>query len=234
MLIRRIARPLLSSMFIAGGIDAIRDPAGTAKAAQPVVDQINALLKPGVQSAAESVAPAVDRAADKAMDVAPDTVSDSDQATSVADTVTGAVHDTAQTGQPFPLDAETYVKVNGIAMLGAGALLSIGRLPRVASAVLAATLVPTTVAGHRFWEIDDPSERAAQQIHFMKNMSLLGGLILAAVDTQGAPGLAWRASRAKKDATRAARTARREARLVAKAATAEAHRRAAELPGPLR
>ena len=233
MLIRRVARPLLSSMFIAGGIDALRDPVATAKAAQPVVDQINALLRPGAQTAASTIAPAVDQATDKAMDLAPDTVSDSDQAASVADSVTDTVHQAAQTGEPFPLDAETYVKVNGMAMLGAGALLAFGRLPRLSSAVLAATLVPTTIAGHRFWEIDDPGERAAQQIHFMKNVSLLGGLILAAVDTQGAPGLAWRARRASKDAARAARTARREARLVAKAATAEAHRRAADLPGPV-
>ena len=233
MLIRRIARPLLSALFVSGGVDALRDPAGKAKAAQPVVDELNRILRPRTQSVADAVAPAVDQATGRALDAAPDAISDTDAATSLAGSVSDTVHDVAQSGRPFPLDAETYVKVNGAAMLGAGALLAIGRLPRVSSAVLAATLVPTTIAGHRFWEIEDPDERAAQQIHFMKNISLLGGLILAAVDTEGAPGLAWRARRAKKDAARAATTARRQARLVAKAARAEAHRRAAEFPGPV-
>ena len=231
MLIRRIARPLLSAMFVSGGVEALRDPVGKAKAAQPVVDQLNALLRPGTQKPAGAVAPVVDEAADKGLDTAPDALTEKEQTLSAAASVTDAVHQAADTGSPFPIGAETYVKVNGAAMLGAGGLLAIGRLPRLSSVVLAATLVPTTFAGHRFWEIEDPQERATQQVHFMKNVSLLGGLVLAAIDTQGAPGLAWRARRAKKDATRAGRTARREAKLVARAASAEAHRRVAELPG---
>jgi len=90
-------------------------------------------------------------------------------------------------------EPEMLVKVNAGAMVGAGLLLSAGKLPRLSSVVLAGTLVPTTLAGHRFWEEDDPEKKAQQQIHFMKNLGLLGGLILAAVDTGGKPGLAWRA-----------------------------------------
>ncbi len=37
-------------------------------------------------------------------------------------------------------------------------------------------------------------ERRHQETHFMKNLGLFGGLLLAAADTQGRPGLAWRAS----------------------------------------
>ena len=68
-----------------------------------------------------------------------------------------------------------------------------------------ASLVPTTVAGHRFWEEKDPAQRKAQQLHFFKNVSTLGGLLLAAGDTEGKPGVAWRARRAAKDARREAR-----------------------------
>ncbi|MDQ6696346.1 MAG: DoxX family protein [Actinomycetota bacterium] len=93
-------------------------------------------------------------------------------------------------------ETETLVKVNAGAMIGAGVLLSTGKLPRLSSVVLAGTLVPTTWAGHRFWEEEDPERKAQQQIHFMKNLGLLGGLILAAVDTEGKPGLAWRAKHA--------------------------------------
>jgi hypothetical protein len=59
-------------------------------------------------------------------------------------------------------------------------------------------------------------------VHFLKNVSLLGGTLLAVVDTGGKPGLPWRARRAAKDAARAAHTAKREAKLNAKAAKAQA------------
>jgi uncharacterized membrane protein YphA (DoxX/SURF4 family) len=85
----------------------------------------------------------------------------------------------------------------------AATLLATGRLPRVAATVLAVSLVPTTLAGHRFWEGTDPQARAAQRIHFLKNTAMLGGLILAAVDTEGRPSLGWRARRAARRAVRA-------------------------------
>jgi uncharacterized membrane protein YphA (DoxX/SURF4 family) len=44
-----------------------------------------------------------------------------------------------------------------------------------------------------------------QRIHFLKNVSMLGGLILAATDTNGRPSLGWRA---KKTAQTAATKAR--------------------------
>jgi len=95
----------------------------------------------------------------------------------------------------LPDDPEMVVKINAGVQVGAGALLAIGRLPRLSAAVLAGSLVPTTLAGHPFWEESDPAKRAQQQIQFVKNASLLGGLILAAFDTDGAPSLGWRARR---------------------------------------
>ena len=80
------------------------------------------------------------------------------------------------------------------------------------------TLLPTTAAAHRFWEIDDEAQRSTQKMHFFKNVSLVGGLIIAAGDTDGKPGVAWRARRAVKDTRREARhlgkAARREAKLA--------------------
>ena len=58
---------------------------------------------------------------------------------------------------------------------------------------IAATLVPTTVAGHPFWKEEDPAKRKMQRIQFLKNVAMMGGVLLAAVDTAGKPGLAWRA-----------------------------------------
>ncbi|MCB0896166.1 MAG: DoxX family protein [Nocardioides sp.] len=110
-------------------------------------------------------------------------------------------------GIPLPEDPETLVKLNAGVQIGAGLALATGRLPRLSAAVLAASLVPTTAAGHRFWESDDDATRTQQRLHFFKNVALVGGLIIAAGDTEGRPGLAWRTRHAAKDA-------RREAKLI--------------------
>lgn len=178
MVIRRIARPMLASVFVAGGADAFREPEGRARVAEPVIE--------GAVDAAEA----------------------------------------ADLPVP-PWEDETYVRVNGAVQVGAGLLLAVGRLPRLASAALAATLVPTTLGGHRFWE-HDGAERAAQRTQFLKNLALTGGLILAAVDLEGRPGVRSRAERATRDADHAAQLAAAEARAVAaetkaKAALGRAH-----------
>jgi len=103
-------------------------------------------------------------------------------------------------------DDETLVKIDGAVKVTAGTLLALGRFPRLSSAALAATLVPTTAAGHRFWEESDPAARQAQQIHFLKNVALMGGLLIAAADTHGKPSVAWRSRKAAEAASAALAT----------------------------
>ncbi len=52
----------------------------------------------------------------------------------------------ARLGIPNP---ELAVRANGAAMVAAGAAMALGYRPRAAATVLAACLVPTTLAGHR-------------------------------------------------------------------------------------
>jgi putative oxidoreductase len=78
-----------------------------------------------------------------------------------------------------PLDPEVAVRANGAAMLAAGAALAVGMWPRLAAAVLAGSLVPTTLAGHPYWQLEDPAMRRQQRIHFFKNVGLFGGALLA-------------------------------------------------------
>lgn len=167
---RVIARPMLASMFVVGGYNAVRNADKLAPRATAVTDRLVPL--------ARRVAPRA----------------------------------------PIPEDTATLVRLNGAAQLAAGLALATGRAPRLSSAVLATTLLPTTAAGHPFWEESDPAARTQQRLHFFKNISMLGGLLIAAGDTAGKPGVAWRARRAARDARREARhlaaTARREARLA--------------------
>ena len=99
-------------------------------------------------------------------------------------------------GLGLPEDPVQLVRLNGAVQLVSGLLLAVGRVPRLASVALAASLVPTTLAGHRFWEEHDPAAKASQRIQFLKNLAMLGGLLLAAMDTNGAPSLRWRAKKA--------------------------------------
>ena len=110
-----------------------------------------------------------------------------------------------------PDKTEDAVRLNGAVQFTAGSLLALGLWPRLSALAMAVTLVPTTVAGHRFWEVEDERERAQQRIHFLKNLAIFGGLLIAAADTAGRPSLTWRASHA-------ARSARRDVSLVTRTA----------------
>jgi putative oxidoreductase len=97
-------------------------------------------------------------------------------------------------------DAEQWVKIDAGVKIGAGLLLAFGRFPRLAALLLSASIVPATLAGHRFWEANDPQDKSGQLVHFLKNLGLLGGLLLAAVDTEGKPSVGYRARRAAQKA----------------------------------
>ena len=89
--------------------------------------------------------------------------------------------------------------------------------------MLTASLVPSTVAAHAFWSESDPEAKRTQQMAFFKNLSIIGGLLVASGDTDGRPGMAWRARHAGKDA-------RREAHHLASAAKQEARLARAKSP----
>jgi putative oxidoreductase len=171
--VRRLARPLLASMFVVGGVDQVKHPGRKAETAGPLVARLAPRLG-------------------------------------------------------LPDDTELLVRANGVAMVGAGTALALGWFPRVSASVLAVTLVPTTLAAHQYWREDDPQARSAQKNNFYKNLGLLGGLLLAAVDTEGRPGLAYRAHLASESVQRSARTAKREARHAAHTAAREAKLKAAQ------
>ena len=166
-LTRMIARPMLASMFVAGGVNSVRHADALVAKAKPVTDKI---------------VPALARVVPQA---------------------------------PIPSDPKTLVRVNGAVQIVSGLMLATGKAPRLAAAALATSLVPTTLAAHRFWDEGDPATASQQRTLFFKNLSAGGGLLLAAVDTEGKPGLLWRARHATRNATDEApsrRQVRREAK----------------------
>ncbi len=75
-------------------------------------------------------------------------------------------------------NADVAVQLNALVMVVAGVLLFLDLVPRLSAAVLALTLVPTTYVGHRFWEKEGPDKKQ-QLTHFLKNLAMLGGLVIA-------------------------------------------------------
>src|SRR5579875_4036579 len=146
MLIRRIARPLLSAVFIGQGVETLRNPRVSAEAAQPTVEGLRQL---------------------------PDPV-----------------------GTNVPTDPETFARINAAVQISGGLLLATGKVPRIASAVLAVTVIPGSLGGHQFWSETDSARKAEKRRGFLNDLSLLGGLIIASADTAGKPSLGWRGRQA--------------------------------------
>lgn len=71
--------------------------------------------------------------------------------------------------------------VSGV-QVGAGALLALGRFPRLASLALALTVVPESATAHAFWAEQDKQDRQQQRAAFARDLGLLGGLLVAIGD----------------------------------------------------
>ena len=113
----------------------------------------------------------------------------------------------------IPTDPRTLVRLKAATDVLAGVALATGHVTRPAAAVLAAGLVPSTVVRNPKGDGD-----------FLKNLGLLGGLLLAAVDTEGRPSMGYRTSHAvdqsQRRVKRAVRTAKREAKIASLSAAA--------------
>ncbi|MGR6091207.1 DoxX family protein [Brevibacterium sediminis] len=77
----------------------------------------------------------------------------------------------------LPDDNELLVRINGGVQILAGTTLLLGIKPRLSALALAGSLIPTTLAGHSFWEMEG-GEAKAHQTQFSKNLAALGGLLL--------------------------------------------------------
>ena len=77
----------------------------------------------------------------------------------------------------LPDDNELLVRINGGVQILAGTTLLLGIKPRLSALALAGSLIPTTLAGHSFWEMKG-GEAKAHQTQFSKNLAALGGLLL--------------------------------------------------------
>ncbi|MCV2394127.1 DoxX family protein [Actinotalea sp. M2MS4P-6] len=129
----------------------------------------------------------------------------------------GAVQD--RLGLPDAPDDRTLtwvVRAHGGAMAIAAALLAIGKAPRSAALALAGLTAPLVLANAPI----GPAAKAAgaDKGAFWRSVSMLGGALLAGIDHEGRPSMAWRIEHAKvdraivRDAQRVVADAQRDAK----------------------
>jgi len=104
----------------------------------------------------------------------------------------------------IPEDTVTLVRVTGALQAVGGLALATGLGRRFGALALASTLVPQTVAKHPFWRRTDVEQRAEDRAAFVKSVAILGGVLIASADTEGKPGLVWRAEDSRKRVGRGA------------------------------
>src|SRR5574340_860777 len=126
MLLRRVARPLLSAAFIGQGLASLRNPDGAADAARPAMEGLQRLPASAVGN--------------------------------------------------LPGSPKQFALINAAIQIAAGVLLATGKTPRLASAALAATMIPGNLGAHMFWTEGDPDRKADERRAFLTDLSLLGGL----------------------------------------------------------
>lgn len=103
---------------------------------------------------------------------------------------------------PFPADDRLIARIMGVAQVGAGATLALGKFSRLSATVLVLTSALNTFVEWRSAEISTKDGRERRRSQLLKNVTLTGGVLLAAVDTAGRPSLAWRAEHLAMDAKR--------------------------------
>lgn len=110
-------------------------------------------------------------------------------------------------------EPEKLVQASSATQLVGGLALATGRLPRLSALALAGAMVPSTYVRHPFWNADEGS-KPEQRTLFLKNLSMLGGLLLAAADTGGRESLPHAAARVsrrtQKKAAKAAKKAEKK------------------------
>jgi putative oxidoreductase len=76
---------------------------------------------------------------------------------------------------PFP---GLLVPLSGLVIVVAALMVAAGVWADIAALVLVAFLLVTSYYMHPFWKEADPQAKMGQQVHFLKNLGLAGGLLV--------------------------------------------------------
>lgn len=113
---------------------------------------------------------------------------------------------------PVLSNEKLVARVMGATQIGAGILLGLGKCSRLAAVALTVTAGLNAMVEYKQADTSTPEARKARRNQLLKNVSLIGAVLLAAVDTNGRPGLAWRAEHFASDTRRSAKSLGKGAR----------------------
>lgn len=145
---------------------------------------------------------------------------------------------------PVPDDPVLVVRAGGVAMVAGGVGLATNTAPRLVASLLTIVTAVMTFVRHPVRHLGVSGLRGPEGARLLADLGLLGGVVLAALDTEGRPGVTWRArhgsqravTSARRSARRAARDVRRQSRLVkleARAARQDLSRRVTDTAGSI-
>lgn len=129
-----------------------------------------------------------------------------------------------QSSTPSFVDSRVLVRVSGAVAAAAGVAYAVGKKPRLAAGVLLATTSVGLAGRKKVWQLKG-DERTAEIQSILKDLGLLGGVMLAVVDRDGRPSLSYRwdqyLDKASKDAEASAEKVQKKADKAADRATAK-------------
>jgi putative oxidoreductase len=88
-------------------------------------------------------------------------------------------------GVPSP---DVAVLGSGVLLVAGGFSLLAGMRPKVGAALVATFLVGVTPRMHKFWTVEDETQRMQELVNFTKNLALLGAAALVAAIPEPWPG----------------------------------------------
>lgn len=120
----------------------------------------------------------------------------------------------------LPEDTVGLVKCNGFLQVIGGVSLATGIGRRLGAGVLAVTMLPHVITSNPIKAKGADRSTAGSQLG--KNVALLGGVVVAALDTEGRPNLAWRVRTQQKLLGKEAAKRKAELERDARSTTADA------------
>ena len=110
---------------------------------------------------------------------------------------------------PSFVDSRMIVRATGVVAAGAGVLYATNRAPRLSAALLLAATSVGLANRKRIWELTG-EERMNELQSILTDAGLLGGVLLAVVDTDGTPSLGYRVNKLVERGQKAAEQKQKE------------------------
>jgi putative oxidoreductase len=74
--------------------------------------------------------------------------------------------------------ASLAIIISIIAELAAATMIIIGYRARLGALILLVWMIPVSIMLHAFWNIEDPMAQQMHMIMFMKNLAMMGAMLL--------------------------------------------------------